>query len=166
MRAEDEPLWHALIANSSPESIRFRFRSLFKRSTHDMAIQHCVLDHERQISIVADTEIDGRHELVGVAQLLAEPEHEVAEFAVLVPDPWQGRKIGGLLLDYCLALASSWGIRRVIAETDPHNFRMLEAFRNRGFDAEVRREEEVVLLERRVTSSASVAVHSGPAISL
>jgi acetyltransferase len=166
MRAEDEPLWHALIANSSPESIRFRFRSLFKRSTHDMAIQHCVLDHERQISIVADTEVDGRHELVGVAQLLAEPDHEVAEFAVLVPDPWQGRKIGGLLLDYSLALASAWGIRRVIAETDPHNFRMLEAFRNRGFDAEIRREEEVVLLERRVASSASVAVRSGPAIGL
>jgi len=157
MRAEDEPLWHALIANSSPESIRFRFRSLFRRSTHDMAIQHCVLDHERQISIVADIETDGRRELVGVAQLLAEPEHEVAEFAVLVPDPWQGRKIGGLLLDYCLELAGSWGIQRVIAETDPNNFRMLEAFRNRGFDAEIRREEEVVLLERWVANPATTA---------
>jgi acetyltransferase len=165
MRAEDEPLWHALIANSSPESIRFRFRSLFKRSTHDMAIQHCVLDHERQISIVADTEIDGHHELVGVAQLLAEPDHEAAEFAVLVPDPWQGRKIGGLLLDYSLELASSWGIRRVIAETDPHNFRMLEAFRNRGFDSEVRSEEEVVLLERWVSRRSThppVAAHCEP----
>lgn len=157
MRAEDEPLWHALIANSSPESIRFRFRSLFKRSTHDMAIQHCVLDHERQISIVAETEVDGRRELAGVAQLLAEPDHEAAEFAVLVPDPWQGRKIGGLLLDYSLELASSWGIRRVIAETDPRNFRMLEAFRNRGFDSEIRREEEVVLLERRVATRSSAA---------
>lgn len=165
MRAEDEPLWHALIANSSPESIRFRFRSLFKRSTHDMAIQHCVLDHERQISIVADTVVDGRRELAGVAQLLAEPDHESAEFAVLVPDPWQGRKIGGLLLDYSLELASSWGIRRVFAETDQHNFRMLEAFRNRGFDAEVQHEEKVVLLERRVGARAatrSAAVRSAP----
>ena len=76
---------------------------------------------------------------------------------MLVPDPWQGRKIGGLLLDYSLELAGSWGIRRVIAETDPHNFRMLEAFRNRGFDSEIRREEEVVLLERRVTVRATHA---------
>jgi hypothetical protein len=53
----------------------------------------------------------------------------------------------------------------VIAETDPHNFRMLEAFRNRGFDSEVRSEEEVVLLERWVSRRSPhppVAAHSEP----
>jgi acetyltransferase len=53
-----------------------------------------------------------------------------------------------MLLDYSLELAAGWGIKRVVAETDPDNRRMLEAFHKRGFQAEFRREEEVVLLER------------------
>jgi acetyltransferase len=152
VRAEDEPLWCDLVTRSSAESLRFRFRSLFKRPTHQMAVKHCVIDHERQISIVAEGVPRGQRELVGIAQLIADPNHESAEFAVLVPDPWQGRKIGGMLLDYSLELAAGWGIKRVIAETDPDNRRMLETFHKRGFHAEFRREEEVVLLERTVAA--------------
>lgn len=152
VRAEDEPMWHSMVADSSPESIRFRFRSLFKRPTHQMAIEHCVIDYERQIAIVAETEARGYRELAGVAQLIADANHETAEFAVLVSDPWQGRKIGGTLLDYCLELAAGWGIERIVAETDPENRRMLDTFRKRGFSAEVHIEDQVVMLERRITS--------------
>ena len=70
MRAEDAPMWHALIANSFQESIRFRVRSMFRHSTQDIAVQHCVLDDERRISIVTETEVDGRCEPTGVTQLL------------------------------------------------------------------------------------------------
>jgi len=148
VRAEDEPMWHRLVASSSAESIRFRFRSAFRQSTHRMAVEHCVIDYERQISIVAEIARDEGPEMVGIAQLLADPNHDSAEFAVLVPDPWQGRKIGGMLLDYCLVLAGNWGIKRIHAETDPQNRRMLETFRKRGFSADVNYEDEVVFLER------------------
>ena len=150
VRAEDEPLWHELIAHSSPESIRFRFRSLFRRSTHRMAIEQCVIDYERQIAIVAETDSRGSRELVGLAQLVADSNHDTAEFAVLVPDPWQGKRIGSMLLDYSLELAAAWGLKRVVAETDPQNTRMLETFQKRGFESEFRREEEVVLLQRPI----------------
>ncbi len=148
VRAEDEPLWHRMIANSSPESIRFRFRSLFRQSTHRMAVTHCTVDYARQIAIAAEAGLNGERELAGLAQVVADPNHETAEFAVLVSDPWQGKKIGGMLLDYCLELAAGWGIQRVVAETDPDNRRMLETFHKRGFASRVNREEEVVVLER------------------
>jgi len=157
VRAEDEPLWCDLVGRSSPQSIRFRFRSLFKRATHQMAIEHCVIDHERQISIVAERASNGQRELVGIAQIIPDPHHETAEFAVLVPDHWQGKKVGGMLLDYSLELAAGWGIRRVIAETDPDNRRMLETFHKRGFHAEIRREEEIVLLERSLIGTTAQA---------
>ncbi len=150
VRAEDEPFWHELVASSSEESIRFRFRSLLKRTTHQMAVAQCVIDYERQISIVAETEARGKKELAGIAHLLADANHDTAEFAVLVPDPWQGRKIGSMLLDYCMALAKQWGIQRVTAETDPKNTRMLDAFKKRGFTAEVHLDDDVVLLECKV----------------
>jgi acetyltransferase len=113
-----------------------------------------VIDYERQIAIVVETEARGYRELAGVAQLIADPNHDNAEFAVLVSDPWQGRKIGGMLLDHCLELAATWGIQKIVAETDLKNTRMLNAFRERGFCAEVHWEDEVVLLERAVTPRA------------
>lgn len=150
VRAEDEPLWHALVARSSAESIRFRFRCMFGRTTHQMAVEHCFIDHERQIGIVAELQTDDGRELVGVAQLVADPNHESAEFAVLVPDIWQGLGIGGTLLDYCLELARGWGIQRVTAETEPRNQRMLGLFRRHGFRADIHLDDDVVLLERDI----------------
>jgi acetyltransferase len=150
IRPEDEPLWHDLMASSSPESIRFRFRSIFKSSDHKLAVRQCMIDYERELALVVETGTEAQRELVGIGQLMTDLNHETAEYAVIVPDPWQGKGIGGLLLDYCLEVAARWGIREVVAETDPDNRRMLAMFRKRGFSSEVRREEEVVLLSKHL----------------
>jgi acetyltransferase len=148
IRAEDEPLWRDLIASSSPESIRFRFRSLFKQANHKMAVRHCMIDYERELTMVVETRVDDQRRLIGVGQLITDLSHETAEYAVIVPDPWQGRGVGALLLDYCLVLAARWGIAEVVAETDPENMRMLSLFHKRGFNSAVRREDEVVFLRK------------------
>jgi len=150
IRPEDEPLWHELIANSSPESIRFRFRSLFKNTNHKMAVRHCMIDYERELAIVVETGVDDRRQLIGVGQLITDLDHETAEYAVLVPDLWQGKGVGALLLDYCLEFAARWGISEIVAETDPENMRMLSLFRKRGFDSVVRRDEDVVFLRKKL----------------
>jgi acetyltransferase len=150
IRPEDEPLWHRLIASSSAESIRFRFRSIFKKSDHAMAIRHCMIDYERELALVVETGSGEQRQLIGVAQLMTDLNHQTAEYAVIVPDPWQGKGVGALLLDYCLEVAGRWGISEVIAETDPDNVRMLSMFRRRGFSSDVRREEEVVYLRKSV----------------
>jgi acetyltransferase len=154
IRPEDEPLWHELIASSSPESIRFRFRSLFKDSDHMMAVRHCMIDYERELALVVEAGPEDRRQLIGVGQLITDLNHETAEYAVIVPDPWQGRGVGALLLDYCLEVAARWGILEVVAETDPENMRMLALFRKRGFNSVVRREEEVVFLRKSLVAGA------------
>jgi acetyltransferase len=150
IRPEDEPLWHALIASSSAESIRFRFRSLFKNSDHEMAVRHCMIDYERELALVVETGVGEQRQLIGVGQLITDLNHETAEYAVIVPDPWQGKGVGGLLLDYCLEVAALWDIAEVVAETDPANVRMLGMFNRRGFSSEIRRDEDVVLLRKRL----------------
>lgn len=150
IRPEDEPLWHKLVASSSPESIRFRFRSIFKHSNHEMAVRHCMIDYERDLALVVETGSGEQRQLIGVAQLMTDLNHQTAEYAVIVPDPWQGKGVGALLLDYCLEVAARWGISEVIAETDPANVRMLSMFRRRGFSSVVDREDEVVFLRKRV----------------
>lgn len=145
IRPEDEPLWHEMLAVSSRESIRFRFRYIFKETTHQMAIPYCFIDYDREMAIVAILEEEGRRRMIGVGRLVADPDRRNAEYAVFVADPWQGQGLGGILTDYCLEIAKGWGIRRVTAETTPDNIRMIRIFQRRGFKLELRTEESVVL---------------------
>ncbi|VFM97074.1 MAG: acetyltransferase [Candidatus Kentron sp. G] len=147
VRPEDEPLWHKLIACSSERSVRQRFRSFLSTTTHQMALEYCVIDYEREIAIVAET-ITGERELIGVAHMFADASLDNAEYAVIVSDPWQGRGVGGMLLDHCLALAGHWGIKQVVADTQLGNKSMLSNFHSRGFTSEVDYEDGVVYLRK------------------
>ena len=151
IKPEDEPLWHALLANCSQESIWFRFRYLFKETTHDMATRFCFIDYDREIAIVAEVEQNDERALVGVGRLVADADHTNAEYAVLVVDAWQGRGLGALLTDYCLEICKDWGIGVVIAETAPQNHRMLSIFEHRGFTLDHTASPDVVLGRKIMT---------------
>ena len=60
IKPEDEPMWHELLAHCSKESIRSRFSSLIKQSTHEMATRYCFIDYDREIAIVAEVEEEGQ----------------------------------------------------------------------------------------------------------
>jgi acetyltransferase len=151
IRPEDEPLWHEMLASSSRESIRQRFRYIFKETTHQMAIPYCFIDYDREMAIVAILEEDGEPKMAGVGRMVSDPDRETAEYAVFVADPWQNRGLGGALTDYSLEIARSWGIKVVRAETTPDNYRMIAIFRDRGFSIEHRHEEGVVLATKRLS---------------
>lgn len=63
-----------------------------------------------------------------------------------------------MLLDHCMELANKWGVQRVMAETDPRNRRMLEAFKKRGFKAEVHYQDDVVFLPKTLGSQRPATV--------
>jgi len=151
IRPEDEPLWHEMLSRASRESIRQRFRYIFKETTHKMAIPYCFIDYDREMAIVAIVEEDGEKRMTGVGRLVADPDRETAEYAVFVADPWQNRGLGGTLTDYCLEIAKGWGIKEVRAETTPDNYRMIAIFRDRGFTIEHRHEEGVVLATKKLS---------------
>lgn len=148
IKPEDEPMWHELLASCSTQSLWFRFSYLFKQTTHEMASRYCFIDYDREIGIVAEVEEDGQRRLIGVGRLVADANHEVAEYAVIVVDRWHGRGLGGLLTDYCLEVARRWGIKKVVAETSKDNARMLATFRNRGFEFNEKADQDVVLVSR------------------
>jgi acetyltransferase len=150
IKPEDEPMWHDLVAGCSTESIRFRFNYLFKQTTHEMAARYCFIDYDREIAIVAEVEEDGQRKLIAVGRIVADMNHETAEYAVIVVDRRHGHGLGGLLTDYCLEVAKRWGVKRVVAETSKDNVRMLATFRNRGFAMDDEREEDVVLVSKDV----------------
>ncbi|MGE3779741.1 MAG: GNAT family N-acetyltransferase, partial [Pirellulaceae bacterium] len=133
IKPEDEPMWHELVANCSQESLWFRFRYLFKETTHEMATRFCFLDYDREIAIVAEIEQGTTRHLIGVGRLVANTDHTDAEYAVLVADAYQGQGLGSLLTDFCLEICQRWNINTVVAETAPENHRMIALFEHRGF---------------------------------
>ena len=153
IKPEDEPLWHDLLAACSPQSLRSRFSYLFKKTTHEMATRYCFIDYDRELGIVAEVDEGGDRKLVGVGRLVADVDHQVAEYAVIVVDRWQGRGLGGLLTDYCLEIAKDWGVKKVVAEASKANDRMLTLFRNRGFSLNEDNEEDVVLVSKPVEAN-------------
>jgi acetyltransferase len=146
IKPEDEPMWHELLANCSTQTIWFRFSSLFKKSTHEMATRYCFIDYDRELGLVAEVEEDGQRKLIGSARLVADVNHEEAEFAALVVDRWHGRGLGSLMTDYSIEVARTWGVKRIIAETSKDNLRMLAVLRKRGFELDFNREEEDMVL--------------------
>ena len=133
IRPEDEPMWHEYLKNCSQRSIWQRFRYLFKESTHEMATRFCFVDYDRTMAIVAEIETEGHREIIGVARLVADADHRVAEYAILLADDWQGRGLGNLLTDFCFEICKTWGIDRVYAETTIDNQRMQKILRRQNF---------------------------------
>jgi len=101
------------------------------------------------MALVAEVFVDGRETVIAEARYVRRDDPHVAEFAVSVAEPWQGRKLAALLLGKLLHRAAAAGIRRIVGETLTGNLQMLALARKSGFSivpsSEVR---GLMLLER------------------
>lgn len=134
IKPEDEPKWHEMLAACSQDSIRARFHSLFRTTTHKFATRFCFIDYDREMAFVAEIASGAdQGKLIGVGRLLSDADYRRAEYAVLVADPWQGRGLSSQLLDSCLAIANAWGVQEVWGETTSDNPRLISTLTSRGF---------------------------------
>jgi acetyltransferase len=135
IKPEDEPSWQEFHRHCSEESVHHRFNGALKAS-HESACRFCFPDYDREMPIIAEVEHGGRKSMIGLAQLVADADHNRAEFAVLVSDSWQGRGLGSLMTEACLDIARDWGVRQVVAETAVTNTRMAKILDHLGFAVE------------------------------
>jgi acetyltransferase len=143
IKPEDEPLWLELLGSCSKESIYFRFRYDFHFNSHEVATQFCFIDYDREMGIVAEIEEDGRKKLIGVGRLIADPDLESAEYAVLITDKWQGKDLGRYLTEFCTEIAVNSRVKKVIALTTKDNKPMISVFRKLGFIVEFNEDSTV-----------------------
>jgi acetyltransferase len=66
--------------------------------------------------------------------MIVEPDMESVEYAILVEDSWQNKGLGSIITNYCLDIATKWGMKRVIAHTNTDNPRMVAVFKKMGFE--------------------------------
>lgn len=134
IKPEDEPMWLELLGSCSKESIYSRFRYNFHYDSHEIATQFCYIDYSREIAIVAEISQEGQRKLIGVGRLISDPDYETVEYAILITDAWQKKELGTMLTSYCLEIANSLGLKRMVAETTKDNLAMISVFKKLNFN--------------------------------
>jgi len=140
----------------SPKSLYSRYERVIDGPLNELADALCSPDRRFELTAVAELTRDGPCSLIGVAQVLADPNRDTAEYAVLVADRWQNLGLGSALTDYCLTHAHDWGLRRMIAEFLPSNMRMIRILEARAFDLQRDLQEHVVSGQKILADPCSV----------
>ena len=147
IRPEDERKWIALLESCSPATIHDRFGGLVHQFNHQFATRFCFIDYDRELAIVAEIDVDGDKQLIGVGRLVSYGDHR-ASLALLVGDPWQRHGLASQLTESCLEVARQWKITDVLAETTTDNISAREILRAHDFHEEVG--DDGVVIARRL----------------
>jgi len=104
------------------------------------------LDYAREMAFVA---IDpASHDILGVARLHGDANHETAEYAIIIRSDQQGRGIGHDLMTRLICFATAEAYRAITGQVLAENHRMLAMCRKLGFDIQPGRIGDSTLMVR------------------
>lgn len=115
----------------TPEDLRMRFLAPRRNFPDQMLLRLTQLDYEREMAFIALDVAD--RNLAGIVRLSADPDHEVAEYAILVRSDLQGQGVGWALLRHLIDYAAADGLKRIEGIILNENTKMLEMCRELGF---------------------------------
>jgi len=101
---------------------------------HQQLQEFVVIDHSKEMTIVASVKTGDREEVVGLGQYIISETSHTAEVAFVVRDDHQGKGIGTEMLSYLTYLAKRSGLLGFTAETLMENRQMLRVFDKMGYD--------------------------------
>ncbi len=143
IRPDDEPRLVNLYERLSRHTAYQRFFTVLRRLPSDWYHFFANVDYVRRLALVAERETVGGVQLIGVGRYEPSEEPGTAEVAFIVEDGWQGRGLGGILLDAVLEAAEVRGIRRFRADVQADNHRMLRLLATRT-EVDERKTEEAI----------------------
>jgi acetyl coenzyme A synthetase (ADP forming)-like protein len=150
VRSDDGGALRALYDRLSSDSLHFRFHGALHGSTPEVS-RLAQADHENEFVLLA--EAGGR--LSGVAAYLRDPgAPDRAEVAFAIADALQGRGVGTRMLEVLAEIAREHQIRTFDAYVPHNNQRMMNVFRDSGFEIERRLDSGVfhVVLSLELTA--------------
>jgi acetyltransferase len=130
IRPADIALYPAFLEHVSQADIRLRFLGYRKAFPDEMLKRLTQLDYDREIAFVA---LDEKGALAGISRISADPNHESAEFGLLVRSDRQGQGIGRALMSHLVDYARADGLSRIEGIMFDENDKMIELARNLGF---------------------------------
>jgi RimJ/RimL family protein N-acetyltransferase len=153
VRPSDRRKLLAAFENFSPESRYRRFFSPTPRLTDGMLTRLLDLDGEHRVALGAEAlrlgVLPGPG--LGIARFTrSEAVPEVAEMAISIVDPMQGRGLGTVLLHELAAAARERGVERFVAWVQPDNEAMKALVHKLDPDATSRVEDGLLVFEMKL----------------
>jgi len=153
IRPEDEDALVEMLRRSDRGDIRLRFFAAIKRFDHAFAARLTQLDYEREMAFVAQPQ--DADSILGAVHLIAEPNQERAEFAVMVRSDMKQSGLGYCLMQAMLDHAQRMGITWVEGEVMLENDAMRRMARELGFkEQELERGADSVAISLKLDHAA------------
>ncbi|OYX04943.1 MAG: hypothetical protein B7Z15_17255 [Rhizobiales bacterium 32-66-8] len=144
IRPEDEPALVDLVRRSDPQDVRMRFLGSVKDFPHLMAARLSQIDYDREMALVA---VDSEKDILGVVRIIADPDNEIAEYAIMVRSDIKGKGLGYQLMTEILAYARKRGLKHVFGDVLRENRPMLHMAEDLGFKIHAGEDPTVMRVE-------------------
>ena len=132
IRPEDAEGLHRFHAGQSAESIYLRFFAPIRQLSDKDVHRFTHVDHHARVALVATI----REDIAGIGRFDRIDGHDgpTAEVAFNISDTHRGRGLGSVLLEHLAAIGREIGVRRFVADVLPQNRRMINVFRDAGYE--------------------------------
>lgn len=137
IRPEDEPLMVRFHESLSDRTVYMRYLHMMKlemRISHERLTRICFNDYDRELALVAETDVAGERRVLGVGRLQRlRQKPEEAEIAVVVADAFQGLGLGSELLRRLVDVGRQEKVKRLWADILADNSKMRRLCESMGF---------------------------------
>lgn len=135
---DDEPRiveFHKTLSDRSVYNRYFVPLKLSERIAHERLVRVCFSDYDREIPLVTEyrPEPDGPAQVIGIGRLSKEHLSNEGEFALIISDAWQGRGLGGQLLELLIQVARDEKLSCLFGHILAGNREMLHVCKKLGF---------------------------------
>jgi acetyltransferase len=133
IRPEDRQIEQEFVRNLSSESRYFRFMSAVNELSEGMLNRFTQVDYARELALIAVVTEDCHEREIAVARYVENPDSRSCEFAIVVADAWQHRRIGRTLMTCLMRAARSRGLQVMEGFVLSSNHKMLALMHALGF---------------------------------
>lgn len=140
IRPEDAEALQEFIRGLSAESRYMRFVSMLRELTPRMLARYTRIDYDRELALVATVQVPNpehrgllREQIIGFAHYLRHPDGRGAEYALVVGDDWQRRRLGTVLIQGLIEAAQIQGLSYIDGYVLATNRAMVRLMESLGF---------------------------------
>ncbi|MEI2418493.1 GNAT family N-acetyltransferase [Orrella sp. JC864] len=140
IRPEDAQALQEFVRDLSERTRYMRFVSMMRELTPRMLARYTQVDYHRELALVATTHVPNpahrghpREVIIGLAHYLRNPDGRGAEYALVVGDEWQRRRLGGELMKVLIEAAREQHLEYIDGMVLANNRPMLSLMTRLGF---------------------------------
>lgn len=133
INAQDTGLWTDFVNSCSQETVWLRFLSTFVPSP-ERAERFCNINLSEEIALVAEADTLDQRKFLGIGRLIKNELCEgEADYALMISDPWQNKKLGYVMAEQLIELARKEGYKILRTETVQENLPIIRICQGNAF---------------------------------